>query len=149
MLVLNIRSNTEAAIGPNAQITAGAGGSDEISVRAVMTEHGLGFGLAAGGGFVGIGGQVDRHQGHRPQLAHIDTGAQLRRAGHRVLLESVANRTLKVYSIGVAVGAARSASRSRTSRSAGDNRAVRRLNPATRRERTAHGGAPSGATWRR
>ena len=37
VLVLNIRSNTEAAIGPNAQITAGAGGSDEISVRAVMT----------------------------------------------------------------------------------------------------------------
>ncbi|MGU3647355.1 hypothetical protein ACLBXX_20565, partial [Microbacterium sp. C23T] len=131
VLVLNIRSRTEASVGENAQITAGAGGADEISVRAAMTEHGLGFGLAAGGGFVGIGGQVTVIKDTSTQFAHIDSGAQLRRAGGRVLLESVANRSLEVYSIGVAVGAGAVGFAIAYVSVDGDNRAVSGYDPAT------------------
>ncbi|GAB3043216.1 hypothetical protein GCM10027052_26710 [Parafrigoribacterium mesophilum] len=105
VLVLNIRSRTDAGIGSTAVVTAGAGAADEISVRAVMVEDSLGFGLAAGGGFVGLGGQVAVIKDTGTQRAHIDGGAQLRRAGLGVLVESSATRTLNVYSIGVAAGA--------------------------------------------
>ncbi|WP_203230655.1 calcium-binding protein [Agromyces humi] len=123
VLVLNIRSRTDAAIGSTAVITAGGGASDEISVRAIMVEDSLAFGLAAGGGFVGIGGQVAVIKDTGSQRAHVDGGAELRRAGLGVLVESSANRTLNVYSIGVAVGAGAVGFAIASVSVAGDNRA--------------------------
>ena len=105
VLVLNIKSNTDAGIGSSAQITAGAGSGDNVTVKATMDEDSVGFGFSGAVGAVGIAGQVVVINDTGTQRAHIDGGAQIKRAGGGVLIASEADRHLENYSIGVAVGA--------------------------------------------
>ncbi len=105
VLVLNIKSNTDAGIGSSAQVTAGAGGDGDVTVTATMDEDSVGVGFSGAAGAVGIAGQVVVINDTGTQRAHIDGGAQIKRAGGGVTIGSAANRHLENYSVGVAVGA--------------------------------------------
>ena len=101
VLVLNIKSKTEAAVLSTASLSAG----NEIVVSASMDEDSVAIGFAGGGGLVGISGQVVVVNDSGVQNAHIDGGAQVRKAGSGVTLASTADRNLETYTIAAAIGA--------------------------------------------
>ena len=102
VLVMNAQTNTDAGIGPAAVITAGAGGS--IAVEANYIEHVDALAFAGAGGAVAVFAQVAVVNAASTQRAHVDGGAQIRRAGAGLAVTSTANRTVSTLGIGGGVG---------------------------------------------
>jgi hypothetical protein len=102
VLILNVKSVTDAGIAPYASISGGGG----VTVSASMDEHSTPIGFAGGGGFVGVGAQVSVLNDTSTQNAHIDNNAEIKKAGGSGLTVSVnAQRDVHAYAIGVAAGA--------------------------------------------
>ena len=99
---MNAQTNTDAGIGPAASITAGGGGS--IAVEANYIEHVDALAFAGGAGAVAVFAQVAVVNAASTQKAHVDGGAQVRRAGAGLAVTSTANRTVSTLGIGGGVG---------------------------------------------
>ena len=104
VLVLSIKSVTDAGVTSTARITAGAGGAGNVTVKAEMVEVSTGLGFSGAAGIVGIAGQVIVLNDSGVQRAHIDGGAEIRRAGGGVAVSSLADRDIENWSIGVSIG---------------------------------------------
>ena len=102
VLVMNAQTNTDAGIGPAASITAGGGGS--IAVEANYIEHVDALAFAGSAGAVAVFAQVAVVNAASTQKAHVDGGAQIRRAGAGLAVTSTANRTISTLGIGGGVG---------------------------------------------
>ncbi len=102
VLILNVKSVTDAGVANYASISAGGG----VNVTASMDEHSTPIGFAGGGGFVGVGAQVAIVNDTSTQNAHIDDHAAIQKAGGAGLKVTVdSQRDVHAYAIGVAVGA--------------------------------------------
>ena len=101
VLVLNVKSVTDAGVAPYSTISAGGA----VNVSASMDEHSTPIGFAGGGGFVGIGAQVAVVNDTGTQNAHIDDNAQVVKADGGLSVTVNATRDVHAYAIGVAVGA--------------------------------------------
>ena len=101
VLVLNVKSVTDAGVGPSASLSAGGA----VSVLASMVEKSTPIGFAGGGGFVGVGAQVAVLNDTGTQNAHIDSSAQVLKAGGGLSVTVEANRDVHAYAVGVAAGA--------------------------------------------
>src|SRR5207248_6658642 len=102
VIILNVKSNTDAGVGPSANVTA-VGGIFEVTTS--MDESFFGLALAGGFGFVGLGAQVIVVNDSGTQNAHIDTGAVVGGAGGGLFVTTNANRNIAVDAIGVTSGA--------------------------------------------
>ncbi len=105
ILILNIDSKTEAQIGPNSSITAGAGGTDVILVDADLDEDVTAISFAGVGGFVGVGAQVVVMRDTGTQYAHIDDGTLILQAAGGVDVLANGDRDVKTFSILFGTGA--------------------------------------------
>ncbi len=101
VLVLNVKSVTDAGVAPYATINAGG----PVTVSASMDEHSTPIGFAGGGGFVGIGAQVAVVNDTGTQNAHIDDNAQVVKADGGLFVKANATRDVHAYAIGVSTGA--------------------------------------------
>ena len=101
VLVLNVKSVTDAGISPYASINAGGA----VAVSASMDEKTTPIGFAGGGGFVGVGAQVAVVNDTGTQNAHIDDNAAITKAGGGLTVAVNATRDVHAYAIGVAAGA--------------------------------------------
>ena len=101
MLVLNVKSVTDAGVSPYATINAGGA----VKVSASMDEQTTPIGFAGGGGFVGIGAQVAVVNDTGTQNAHIDDKAAVTKAGGGLTVAVNATRDMHAYAIGVGLGA--------------------------------------------
>ncbi|MBW6493254.1 MAG: hypothetical protein K0B16_01635 [Burkholderiaceae bacterium] len=103
--IVNIGSKVEAFIG-DATVTAGAQTDDTVTVRAdfVTDITGQAWGGQTGG--VGLGAQVVVINDNSSQFAHVDSGADINRAGGSVLVKAKADRTIDAEAIGIQVAAA-------------------------------------------
>src|SRR5207248_10487598 len=90
--VVNIGSKAEAYIDHNATVIAGADADDRVSVEASLVTdiEGRAWGGQAGG--IALGAQVVYISDHSQQLAHIESGANINRAGDTVLVHANADR---------------------------------------------------------
>ena len=102
VLVMNAQTNTDAGIGPGAVITAGGGGAVTVQANYVEDVDALAF--AGSAGAVAVFAQVAVVNADSTQKAHIDGGAQVRRAGAGLAVTSTANRTISTLGIGGGVG---------------------------------------------
>ncbi len=98
VLVANMRSHADASIALNGDITAGGA----VNVIASSTENSMGIAFAGQVGLVTIGAQVVVINDSSDQIAHIDTGAKVKKATI-VDVEASANRSVRPWAIGVAV----------------------------------------------
>ncbi|HET7128249.1 MAG TPA: hypothetical protein VFJ93_04150, partial [Gaiellaceae bacterium] len=102
VLILNVKSVTDAGVANYATISAGGA----VTVSAAMDEHSTPIGFAGGFGFVGVGAQVAIVNDTSTQNAHIDDHAAIQKAGGAGLTVSVdSQRDVHAYAIGVAAGA--------------------------------------------
>ena len=101
VLVLNVKSVTDAGVSPYASI--GAGGA--VTISASMDEHSTPIGFAAGFGAVGVGAQVAVVNDTGTQNAHIDDNAQVTKAPGGLSVTVNATRDVHAYAIGAAFGA--------------------------------------------
>ena len=107
--IVTIGSSVEAYIG-DATVTAGSGASDDVSVEAILVSDITGKAWGGQGGGVALGAQVVVVNDNSEQLAHIDSGADINRAG-KVLVKASADRDVSLEAIGIQVaGAAAGAS---------------------------------------
>jgi len=107
--IVTIGSKVDAYIG-DATITAGSGLTDGVTVQSALVTDitGKAWGGQAGG--VAVGAQVVVVHDNSQQFAHINGGAEVRRAGDKVLVEARADRQIDAQGVGlqfagVAVGA--------------------------------------------
>ena len=104
VLVMNAQTNTDAGIGPAAVITAGIGGSITVQVNYEEDVDGLAF--AGSAGAVAVFAQVAVVNADSTQKAHVDGGAQIRRAGAGLSVTSTADRDISTLGIGGGIGLA-------------------------------------------
>src|SRR5262249_32397641 len=81
--IVTIGSKVEAYIGA-ATVTAGSGASDSVTVNASLVSDVTGKAWGGQAGGVALGAQVIVVNDNSQQLAHIDSGAQILRAGGTV-----------------------------------------------------------------
>ena len=101
VLVLNVKSVTDAGVAPYASISAGGA----VTISASMDEHSTPIGFAAGFGAVGVGAQVAVVNDTGTQNAHIDDNAQVTKAGGGLSVTVNSSRDVHAYAIGAAFGA--------------------------------------------
>ena len=101
VLVLNVKSITDAGVGPSASISAGGA----VGVSAGMAEQSTGIAFSGALGFVAVGAQVAVLNDSGTQNAHIDGGASVPQAGGGLTVSVTANRDVHTYAIGVGLGA--------------------------------------------
>ena len=99
--IVNVGSRVDAYIG-SATITAGTDASDNVSVGARLVTDIEGKAWGGQGGGVALGAQVVVINDNSQQLAHIDNGAKIQRAGE-VAVEASADRDVHVQGIGLQV----------------------------------------------
>src|SRR5215472_1171047 len=102
VIILNVKSNTDAGIGPSGNVTA-LGGILEVTTS--MNENFFGLALSGGFGFVGLGAQVIVVNDAGTQNAHIDGGAIIGGAGGGLFVTTSSNRNIQVLAVGVTSGA--------------------------------------------
>jgi len=118
VLVLNVKSATDAGIGGTATILAGAGAGGTVSVKARMADEAVtGVGFVGAAGAIAIGAQVVVINDDSTQNAHIDsstsastligtvTGYGVTQAGGGIDVSATAQRTADSYAIGIGLGA--------------------------------------------
>ena len=101
VLVLNVKSVTDAGVADWATLDAGGA----VTVAASMDEHSTPIGFAAGIGAVGVAAQVAVVNDSGTQNAHIDDNAAVVRAGGGLTVKVNATRDVHAYAIGLAFGA--------------------------------------------
>ncbi|MGH3368747.1 MAG: beta strand repeat-containing protein, partial [Nocardioidaceae bacterium] len=119
VLVLNVQSVTDAGVSGTGRLSAGGA----ISVNA-RTDSDM-YALAAGGagGVVGVSAQVAVLNDDTRQRAHIDTGAQIHRAGGGVSIAATAVRDVDALVVVGTVGAGAAGAAVAVVEASGDTRA--------------------------
>ena len=101
ILVLTVKSNTDAKLGSSAIVSA----DGQVSVKATMDEDTTAWAIAGVGGLVAVGGQVAVVNDTSTQKAHIEDDATINKAAGGLVVNAVSDRDVNTYAIGVQIGA--------------------------------------------
>ena len=102
VLVANVQTNTDAGIVGTASITAGPSG--DITVETIYGETIDPLAFAGTVGAIAIAAQVIVVNADSKQKAHVDTGAQIKRAGAGLHVTANTDRTISALALGGSFG---------------------------------------------
>ena len=101
----NIDSHTDASLGSGANITAGTGAGDTVSIQSGLIDNSDGTAFAGQAGLVSVVPQVAVLNDSSSQSSHVDNGGQIRQVGGTLDVGSHETRNDSSFAAGGGIGA--------------------------------------------